>query len=81
MEWDVAISIRVNLLTGGKAEEPLCSRVWHNALFSPAWEVVRFCLDTLFAYKEPEHCYRCHLRFLRRGRPKSGSLSRFGVRH
>lgn len=73
MEWDVAISIKVNLWLGGVADEPLCSRIWHNALFSQRWELVRKVTDFLFQVKEAEHCWSCHLRYLRRrlARPAS----------
>lgn len=74
MTWDVVVSCKVNLFLGGSADEPLCSRVWFNSLFSWQWEVLRKVFDFMFSLREHDHCWQCHLRYLRRRRRKNPPL-------
>lgn len=66
MPLDLWLSCLLNRATGGKYEEPLCSRIWRLSLQSDAVDAVRAVLDFCFLWKEKEHCYQCFLRYLRR---------------
>lgn len=66
MTWDERLSCLVNAFLGGYACETLCSRIWLCSLSDPRAQACVFVLDMLFAWKEREHCWQAHLRYLRR---------------
>lgn len=66
MRWDLEISRWLNFLTFGDKNEPLCSRVYRNSLFSRKWEVARKVLDRIMF--EKDHCFRSRVGHLRRRR-------------
>lgn len=66
MPLDLWFSCLLNRATGGKHDEPLCSRVWRRSLSCEYADALRAVLDFLFRWKEAEHCYRCFLRYIRR---------------
>lgn len=73
MSWDIIISCTLNSWLGGNPEETLCSRAWRNALFYRKWVYIQWTLDLIHRWKEHEHCWQSHLRFLR-GRARKRSL-------
>lgn len=68
MTWDEYLSCYLNALFGGDCCETLCSRAWVCSLHHPRVEMAVFVLDLLFSWKEREHCWQAHLRYLRRQR-------------
>lgn len=66
MPPDELISCRLNSLLGGDGCETFCSRVWVCSLSNWKGRVIMYALDTLFAWRESEHCWQAHLRHLRR---------------
>lgn len=66
MTWDERLSCFLNAFFGGNCCETLCSRVWVCSLEHPRVRFAVFALDALFSWKEREHCWRAHLRHLRR---------------
>lgn len=66
MTLDERLSCTVNAILGGDFCETLCSRVWVCSLGNPRAQMCMFVLDSLFMWKEREHCWKAHLRHLRK---------------
>ena len=82
MTWDERYSCRLNFLLGGDACETFCSRVWVCSLDNWKGCAIKCIIDSLFFW-ETDHCWKAHLRHIKRSLEKShaDSLSTLRTDH
>lgn len=66
MSWDERVSCKLNILFGGDGRETICSRIWACSLRDWRAEMLMLVIDGMFRMKEKEHCWKAHMRYLRK---------------